>query len=657
MEREKDRIQWLDAAKAFAIYLVILGHVIQWTFPGNPYHDNAAFCFIYAFHMPLFMAMSGFFIERLLVLSPLVFVQRRAVQLLFPVLSFAAIYLGVRFLFVAPPTHFWREVGDYLSGGDLWFLKYLFADLCVIYASKRLLRHDALALLPTLALFFLTRAGVFRFLPYLWLGYFLYKYQNRWAAHLRIVTLISLVTFVLSLFYWRGDYDAPLRFLVLHPTVHFDGPKTWAVAVRLAVGLSGSLFFLSLFRMGDPVIRRYLHAPSSALGQNTLGIYALQLYLLEHLLGENVSLQLVGPFSLLWQLLIAIGVLLVCYALCLLLRNHALSALLFLGVQPKPTAQTTGSLAALSPWQQGYYQFLFGLVYFLSLFPLRLLYLLSDVLYVLVYHLVGYRRKLVRRHLADSFPEKSSDERRHIERRFYHWFCDYIVETLKLFSMSHDEMRRRMVFKNVTQMEEILERGQGIALYLGHYCNWEWISSIPLWLHGRYAGSQVYHILENPVMDRLLLYPRHRMGPDNVPMAGVLRYIVEKRQQGLPVVMGFIADQVPFWNNIGDWLTFLSHPQTPVLVGTERVARRFGMACVYIDVRRVRRGYYEAEFQLMTENPDEQPELSLTRDYFARLEQSIRRQPHLWLWTHNRWKRTREEYDSMIDPKTGNLRF
>lgn len=302
-----------------------------------------------------------------------------------------------------------------------------------------------------------------------------------------------------------------------------------------------------------------------------------------------------------------------------------------------------------TPWQHIAYGILFGTVYALSLLPLWMLYALSTLLYGLIYHVVGYRKHLVREHLRDSFPEKDDAERRAVERAFYRWFCDYIVETIKLFSISKKQMRRRMVFKGADIVDQCIRRGQGVALYLGHYCNWEWISSIPLWLNStNYAGSQVYHVLENPVMDRLLLYARHRMGPDNVAMMDVLRYLTKNQKAGRPVVMGFIADQVPFWNNIGGWLTFLNHPQTPVLTGAERLARRLDMACVYIDIRRPKRGYYEAEFQLMTDRPKEAPTLSITEDYFQRLEQSIRRQPHLWLWTHNRWKRTRQEYDRRL---------
>lgn len=316
------------------------------------------------------------------------------------------------------------------------------------------------------------------------------------------------------------------------------------------------------------------------------------------------------------------------------------------------------STYTLTLWQRVCYWLAFGLAYAISLLPLWLLYGLADVLYVLVCHVVGYRRRLVREHLRTSFPEKGADELRGIERAFYRWFCDYIVETLKLFSMSRSEMRRRMRFSGGEVVQRCIDRGQDVALYLGHYCNWEWVSSIPLWLEGdAYAGSQVYHVLESPVMDRLLLYPRHRMGPDNVAMANVLRYIRDAHEAGRPVVMGFIADQVPFWNNIGHWLTFLSHEQTPVLAGAEKLSRRYNMACVYIDLRRTRRGYYEAEFQLMTDAPAAQTPLAVTEDYFRRLEASIRRQPPFWLWTHNRWKRTRAEYDRMVDPATGKVRF
>ena len=117
------------------------------------------------------------------------------------------------------------------------------------------------------------------------------------------------------------------------------------------------------------------------------------------------------------------------------------------------------------------------------------------------------------------------------------------------------------------------------------------------------------------------------------------------------------SDQAPFWNNIGHWLTFLNHPQTPVLTGPEKLARRFDMVCLYLDIRRPRRGYYEAEMRLITDTPKDDPEFQQTELYYKYLEETIHRDPTCYLWTHKRWKRTREEYDKMIDPATGRLKF
>ena len=126
------------------------------------------------------------------------------------------------------------------------------------------------------------------------------------------------------------------------------------------------------------------------------------------------------------------------------------------------------------------YWLTYGTLYLLSLLPLRVHYIISDFIYLVVYHLVGYRVKLVRKNLADSFPEKPETELRRIEREFYRWFCDYLVETVKLLTISEKELKRRMVFKGTEIVDEVVESGQSCAVYLGHYCNWEWITSLPL---------------------------------------------------------------------------------------------------------------------------------------------------------------------------------
>ena len=297
---------------------------------------------------------------------------------------------------------------------------------------------------------------------------------------------------------------------------------------------------------------------------------------------------------------------------------------------------------------------LYGLLWLLSWLPLRIHYVLSDGLYLIIYRLVGYRRGLVRRHLAACFPEKTEQERRRTERQFYHWFCDYLVETVKLLTISREELRRRMVFRGTEVIDEVVESGQSCAVYLGHYCNWEWITSLPLWVTPKAQCGQIYHVLENEEFDRLFLTLRQRMGAVCIPMAETLRRIVQYRQQGQPVVIGYISDQVPFWNNIHHWCQFLNH-DTPVLTGTERLARQTGHAVLYLDVRRLRRGYYEAEFKLITREPKQMGDYEITDIYFRLLEASIRRDPACYLWTHNRWKRTREEFNLRYDEETGRV--
>lgn len=303
------------------------------------------------------------------------------------------------------------------------------------------------------------------------------------------------------------------------------------------------------------------------------------------------------------------------------------------------------------------YILIYSIWYAISLLPLWILYRVSDFLYLITYYIVGYRRKLVRKHLAGCFPEKDERERRQIEREFYSWFCDYAVESIKLLSISQAHLRRRMRFENVEAVKRSFDEGHNVSLFLGHYCNWEWVSSIPIHFEeykDNVMFGQIYHKLENEAMDKVFLKLRGRMGATSIPMAETLRKIVECRSQGKLWIVGFIADQVPLWNNIHLWLDFMHH-DTPVFTGAERIARKFDTDVYYVDVRREKRGYYVARYELMAEHPAELQEYELTRMYFRMLEGSLRRQPPFYLWTHNRWKRTHEEYDLRLDPETGRV--
>ena len=290
------------------------------------------------------------------------------------------------------------------------------------------------------------------------------------------------------------------------------------------------------------------------------------------------------------------------------------------------------------------YALAFGLWYVLSLLPLRVLYVLADVLYVLVAYVARYRHEVIAKNLRYSFPEKTDRERRRIELHFYRWFCDYLVESVKLMTMSKRQLMRRMTFSNTEILNEAVARGQSVTVYLGHYGNWEWITSLPFWITPGAQCCQLYHPLENSAFDRLFRYVRERQQALCIPMEDSIREIIRFRRKGRPVVVGFISDQVPMWQNIHHWTTFLNQ-ETPVLTGAERIARKMNQAVVYGDVYRVKRGYYRCDFRLMASEPQKTAEWELTDQYFHLLEQTIRRDPSCYLWSHNRWKRTRDEFN------------
>lgn len=301
----------------------------------------------------------------------------------------------------------------------------------------------------------------------------------------------------------------------------------------------------------------------------------------------------------------------------------------------------------------GYY-IVYSLWWAASLLPMRVLYVLSDALYLLVGHVVKYRHKVIWNNLKTSFPEKDDRELRHIERQFYRRFCDYVVETIKLMTISERQMRRRMVMTGTDEMDRIAEGGQSVGVYLGHFFNWEYLTSMTYWVPGRLQCSELYKPLKSKTMDKLFLKVRQRMGTLCISKDESLRKILQFKRQGNPLLVGFIADQAPKWENIHHWVMFLNH-DTPVFTGTERIMRHTGEAVFYADMRRLRRGYYQCDFKLITANPKAMGEWELTDQYFRMLEETIRRDPANWLWSHNRWKRTREEFDRDWEIRDGKV--
>ena len=167
---------------------------------------------------------------------------------------------------------------------------------------------------------------------------------------------------------------------------------------------------------------------------------------------------------------------------------------------------------------------------------------------------------------------------------------------------------------------------------------------MPLWVTPKAQCGQIYHPLENLVTDLLFLRMRQCHGSLCITMQDTLRFLLKSQKEKQPVIIGYIADQKPYWTNIHHWVDFLNH-DTPVLTGTDRILRKMNHAVIYCDIQRVRRGYYVATYKMMTREPGKMKDFELTDMYFKMLEESIRRAPEYWLWSHKRWSRTHEEFD------------
>ena len=301
------------------------------------------------------------------------------------------------------------------------------------------------------------------------------------------------------------------------------------------------------------------------------------------------------------------------------------------------------------------YTIAYGFWWAMSLLPLWLLYCFSDLLYLLMAYVVRYRHAVIWSNLTSSFPEKTEAELHEIEHKFYHWFCDYIVETLKLITMSKEQLMKRMTFTGTEELNRILSEGKSAGVYLGHLGNWEWITSLPYWVDNALC-CQLYHPLENEYFDRLFKYVRERQGALCIPMQESLRKIIQFGRNGKPLVVGYISDQTPFWWSIHHWIQFMNQ-ETPVLTGAERIVKHTRQVFVYGDMTRTSRGHYNCEFRIIREETKGLPDYEITDLYFQELEKSIRRQPEIYLWSHNRWKRTRAYFEENFEEVDGKVRL
>lgn len=288
------------------------------------------------------------------------------------------------------------------------------------------------------------------------------------------------------------------------------------------------------------------------------------------------------------------------------------------------------------------YYIYFVIIKFLSYIPFPVMYVLSDLLYYPLYYVIRYRRKIVRKNLTESFPEKKLDEIIQIEKRFYQYFADMILESCKLASISQDEIRRRMVFVNAEELNAIFREGKNVTAFIGHFCNWEWMTSAGLWFVDEAVCVQVYHKLSNPDMDKMMIGMRERLGKNVcVEMRQTARFVNNMAAEGKQFLLALIADQSPRWRDIKHYVSFLNH-EVPAIVGPEKMTKHYGYVPLFVNVRRIKRGYYEFEVLPMHDNPTSLSDYELTNIYYRHLEKEIKQNPECYLWTHNRFRYARE---------------
>ena len=286
------------------------------------------------------------------------------------------------------------------------------------------------------------------------------------------------------------------------------------------------------------------------------------------------------------------------------------------------------------------------LIRIFSLLPLSVLYMISDIiLYPLVYYVARYRLKVVRKNLRNSFPDKSHDELKNIEKKFYHHFADLIVEVVYGYRVGDEEMRERVVFENVDLVEHLASKTHGVIAYLGHMGNWEWLVDLnKRFVNPAMVEYNVYRQLKNPASDKMMLELRSKRGGECIEKKQLLRKLVALRRSEHPFVVGMLSDQKPSKRSSYVWTQFLNQ-ETAFLDGSEVLAHKFGFSAVYAHIWSPKRGYYRIRFEQITDDPELMQPEEMTKRYAELLEQNICAQPEQWLWTHNRWKWGRKELE------------
>ncbi|MDE6697378.1 MAG: lysophospholipid acyltransferase family protein [Muribaculaceae bacterium] len=283
--------------------------------------------------------------------------------------------------------------------------------------------------------------------------------------------------------------------------------------------------------------------------------------------------------------------------------------------------------------------FKYNLVYWplkiFSKLPLKMLYPLSSFGAWMMRDVVKYRRNIVENNLKKAFPNADKKQIDLWSKQFYRYLCDTFLEAGKLLGISDKEVDKRIKVYNAEIVDKAVEEGHSVVLFLGHYGNWEWVPAIVRHFKNNAEMVQIYHPLSDKVFDRLMLKIRSRFGSESIPMANTYRRLVEIERSGNKFVGGFISDQRPRGHHADNWTDFLGI-ETDYFTGGEIIGNRLNCRFIYLDVEPTKRGHYNLTFKEIKPIEDGK-EFPYTRSYLRLLEETIRRNPPFWLWSHKRF--------------------
>ena len=281
------------------------------------------------------------------------------------------------------------------------------------------------------------------------------------------------------------------------------------------------------------------------------------------------------------------------------------------------------------------YILIYPLLWLISILPFRLLYAFSDFIFLLVYRIFKYRKKVVKQNLRLVFPEKSPKEIKEITRKFYHHMCDMMVEAIKSLTISEKQMKKRFTFTNIEELRQHEEHNRSVVLMCAHYGSWEWIFVLQTYIKAK--GYAVYKRLTNKYFDRLVKRIRAKYNSHLITTKETIPILIDAKKKGELTINGFISDQSPKPDKAFHWNDFMGI-KVPIHTGAEMLAKRLDMSVVFFAVKKLKRGYYETTFTTLANNPTDFKDYEITDAFIKLVEKQIYEAPQYYLWTHKRWK-------------------